>query len=154
MTGVCVKEECRMVQDTTKLVVGDTERCVGCQSCMFACARRLGEAGLAKTCIGVRSAGGMERGFIVVVCRACDDPSCAKACPYGALKPQPGGGVKLDMSRCMGCDHCRKACMIGAIYWDDEGNKPMICSHCGYCGKYCPHGLLKLGIKGDAYAER
>ena len=143
-----------MAQKAKKLVVGDTERCVGCQSCMFACARRQGEAGLAKTCIGVRSAGGMERGFIVVVCRACDDPPCAKACPYGALKTLPGGGVKLDMGKCMGCDHCRKACMIGAIYWDDGENKPMICNHCGYCGKYCPHGLLKLGRKGGAYVER
>ncbi|MGE5592461.1 MAG: 4Fe-4S binding protein, partial [Betaproteobacteria bacterium] len=30
-----------------RLSVVDTERCIGCQSCMFACARRLGEAGLA-----------------------------------------------------------------------------------------------------------
>jgi len=78
-----------------RLSVVDTERCVDCQSCMFACARRQGEAGLAGTCINVRSVGGMERGFVVVVCRACDDPPCAKVCPTGALKPRKKGGVRF-----------------------------------------------------------
>ncbi|MHB1034491.1 MAG: aldehyde ferredoxin oxidoreductase C-terminal domain-containing protein [Pirellulales bacterium] len=43
----------------TRLAVVDPERCVGCQCCMFACARRH-EPGLARTCIGVRSLGGNE----------------------------------------------------------------------------------------------
>ena len=127
-----------------RLSVVDTERCVGCQGCMFACVRRMGEAGLARTCINVRSVGGMERGFIVVVCRACDDPPCAKVCPTGALKPRKGGGVRLDITKCTGCGHCRDACIIGGIFWDDEINKPMICVHCGYCVKFCPHGVLRL----------
>ncbi|MBE0479094.1 hypothetical protein IBX65_08285 [Candidatus Aerophobetes bacterium] len=38
---------------------------------MFACARRNNGAGLAKTRIGVISAGGMERGFVVVVYSYC-----------------------------------------------------------------------------------
>jgi Fe-S-cluster-containing dehydrogenase component len=50
-----------------KLTVADAERCIGCQNCMFACARRQDDAGLARACLGVRSVGGMERGFIVVV---------------------------------------------------------------------------------------
>ena len=122
----------------------DTERCIGCQSCMFACARRLGKGGLAGTCIGVRSIGGMERGFKVVVCRACDDPPCARVCPVGALQVRRGGGVRLDEARCIGCGHCRDACVIGAVFWDDETGKPMICVHCGYCAKFCPHGVLTI----------
>ena len=127
-----------------RLSAVDTERCIGCQSCMFACARRLGEAGLARTCIGVRSIGGMERGFKVVVCRACDDPPCARVCPVGALQVRKGGGVRLDEARCIGCGHCRDACIIGAVFWDDETAKPMICVHCGYCAKFCPHGVLSV----------
>jgi len=125
-----------------RLAVLDTEKCVGCQSCMFACSRQQGEPGLSRTCIGVKSIGGMERGFIVVVCRACDDPPCARVCPTGALTTRNSGGIRLDEAKCIGCGHCRDACIIGAIFWDDEINKPMICLHCGFCVKFCPHGVL------------
>lgn len=127
-----------------RLVVADAERCVGCQSCMFACARRQDDAGLARACLGVRSVGGMERGFIVVVCRACADAPCAKVCPTSALKPRRGGGVYLDTNKCFGCGYCQSACLMGAIFWDDEASKPMICIQCGYCVKFCPHGVLKM----------
>jgi anaerobic carbon-monoxide dehydrogenase iron sulfur subunit len=127
-----------------KLTITDAQRCIGCQSCMFACTRRQGKVGLAETCIGVKSIGGMEKGFTVVVCRACEDPPCAKVCPNSALTPRQGGGVRLDSSKCIGCGHCRDSCMLNAIYWDDETNKPVICIHCGYCTGYCPHGVLQI----------
>jgi anaerobic carbon-monoxide dehydrogenase iron sulfur subunit len=138
-----------------RLSVLDTERCIGCQACMFACARMQGQAGLEKTSIGVRSIGGMERGFTVIVCRACQDPSCMRVCPTEALRPRPGGGVKYDPSKCIGCGYCRSACNIGAVFWDEENNKPKICVHCGYCVKYCPHGVLALIDEKEAqYAQR
>lgn len=137
-----------------RLGVLDTERCVGCQICMFACSRREDGAGLARTCIGVRSVGGMERGFTVVVCRACQDPPCAKVCSTGALKLRRGGGVRLDPTKCIGCGHCRDACLIGAIFWDDEIQKPMICIHCGSCAKFCPHGVLGLERRETVDARR
>jgi carbon-monoxide dehydrogenase iron sulfur subunit len=130
-----------------RLLVIETERCVGCQSCMFACSRRQDVAGLIKSCINVRSIGGMERGFTVVVCRACDDPPCARVCPTDALVLREGGGVRLDMKKCIGCGHCRDACLIGAIQWDDTIEKPMICIHCGYCVEFCPHKVLGMQKK-------
>ena len=75
---------------------------------------------------------------------ACDDPPCARVCPVEALSLRDAGGVLLDEDRCIGCGHCREACMIGAVFWDAEINKPMICMHCGICAKYCPHGVLVL----------
>lgn len=130
-----------------RLSVVDTERCVGCQSCMFACSRYHGEAGLSGTCIGVGSVGGMERGFMVIVCRACVDSPCVKICPTDALKSRKGGGVRLDITKCIGCGYCRDACPIGCVFWNDEINKPIICVHCGYCAKFCPHGVLTLEKK-------
>ncbi len=138
-----------------RLVIKDTEKCIGCQSCMFACARRQGDAGLAETCLGVKSIGGMERGFIVVVCRACPVSPCAKVCPTGALTPREGGGVHFEASKCIGCGHCLEACLISAIYWNEEVNKPMICIHCGYCVKFCPHGVLEMEEReAPAYVRR
>jgi len=128
-----------------RLVIKDVNRCVGCQLCMLACSRRFAEVGFAKSAIHVRSAGGVERGFVVVVCRACKDPPCLRACPVGAITQRKGGaGVVVNYSKCIGCGFCREACVIGAVMWDDLSNKPIICTHCGFCIDFCPHGVLGL----------
>jgi len=127
-----------------RLSVIDIDKCVGCGLCMFACSRRFGEGGLDKSHIWVRSIGGVENGFRVIVCRACSDPPCAKVCPTDALKVREGGGVILIPSKCIGCGNCRDACVLGAVFWDEENNKPMICVHCGVCTEYCPHGVIAL----------
>jgi Fe-S-cluster-containing dehydrogenase component len=116
---------------------------------MFACSRRQGTAGLAQSCIGVRSAGGMSRGFQVIVCRACPDPPCARACPEDALTLRPGGGVLLHKELCTGCGLCRQACILGAVYWEESASKPQICIHCGYCVRYCPHDVLGMEKKAE-----
>lgn len=127
-----------------RLSVIDVDRCVGCQSCMFACARRLGMGGLEKSCIHVQSARGMRKGFVAIVCRACPNPPCARVCPTDALIPREGGGVTLKAALCIGCDNCVEACPFGAVLWDQEQNKPQICVYCGYCVPYCPYEVLAL----------
>ncbi len=86
----------------------------------------------------------MEHGFTVIVCRACEDPPCAKACPENALKVRKDGGVIVNKSKCTGCKACVSSCILQAIFWDEERGMPMICIHCGTCANYCPHGVLKL----------
>ena len=127
-----------------RLAIQDNERCVGCQSCMFACARRPGVGGLAGTSIWVRSAGGIRKGFVVIVCRACPDPPCARVCPTDALLLRPGGGVRLKPELCIGCRNCQEACPYGAVLWDADEDKPDICVHCGYCAAYCPYDVLDI----------
>jgi len=127
-----------------RLAVIDIDKCVGCQSCMFACSRRFGSAGIGRSAIHIRSTGGIERGFTVVVCRACPDPPCAKVCPTDALKVRIGGGVILDSKKCIGCGLCKEACIIDAVRWDYELNKPIICIHCGLCVDYCPYDVIAI----------
>ncbi|MCD6421071.1 MAG: 4Fe-4S binding protein [Thaumarchaeota archaeon] len=111
---------------------------------MLACSERLGFAGLNKSAIRVVSTGGVERGFTIIVCRACSDPPCARACPEDALRIREGGGVTLIPDRCNGCGHCVEACDLGAIRLDEETQKPIICVYCGYCADLCPHGVIAL----------
>lgn len=126
-----------------RLSVIDIDRCVGCQLCILACARREGHGGTAGARIDVRSAGGMRRGFVVIVCRACDDPPCARACPTGALAHREGGGVRLAADLCTACGACLPSCPFGAIQLDSERH-PLVCVYCGTCARYCPHGVLAL----------
>lgn len=135
-----------------RLSVIDVQLCVGCELCMMACTRRQNDAGLASSCIGIRSSGGMEHGFTVIVCRACEDPPCARSCPVDALRiRKAGGGVILDKAKCIGCKTCVANCILGAIFWDPDQNKPMICVHCGQCVPFCPHRVL--GMEAKARAE-
>jgi len=127
-----------------RLSVVDPDRCVGCQSCMFACARRTGVGGTAASRIGVRSAGGMRKGFVVIVCRACTDPPCARSCPTGALAVRPGGGVQFKQDLCTSCGLCRNACPFGAVFWSEETDQPLICVYCGLCAGYCPYDVIRL----------
>jgi Fe-S-cluster-containing dehydrogenase component len=132
-----------------RLSVIDVDRCVGCQACMFACARRLGRGGLDGTCIHVHSAGGIGKGFVVVVCRACQEAPCARVCPTEALTMREEGGVKFKSDLCIGCQNCVEACPFGAVFWDQGGDKPQICVYCGYCVSYCPYGVLALEEIGE-----
>ncbi|MGY0287834.1 MAG: 4Fe-4S binding protein [Candidatus Methanodesulfokora washburnensis] len=125
-----------------RIAVPDTERCVGCQICMYACSMRYGDGGLERSALIVKSLGGFERGFAVVVCRACEDPPCAASCPEGALIVREHGGVRLLSSKCTGCMICISACSLGAIFWDREKGKPIVCTYCGICAKHCPHNVL------------
>ena len=109
---------------------------------MFACTRRRGYGGLGFSAIHVRSTGGIESGFTVIVCRACPDPPCQKVCPTGALTVRKGGGVRLNVDKCIGCGYCVDACPFGAIFWNPEVNKPIVCVYCGYCVDFCPHKVL------------
>jgi len=127
-----------------RLAVLDVERCVGCQACMFACARRLGDGGLAGSCIGVHSRGGIRQGFLVVVCRACANPPCARVCPTDALVMRPSGGVRFKADLCVGCHNCAEACPFGAVFWNQHEDKPQICVYCGYCAPYCPYDVIAL----------
>jgi len=136
----------------------DMSRCIGCFTCMFVCAgvnRR--NHSIQKSCIKIRTYGGVSGKFVSTVCHACLEAACMEACPTGALTPRNGGGVRLSKKKCIGCRRCKSACMVKAVDFDEDAKLPLICHHCGLCAKYCPHGCLSVvevpnSFKGEQHA--
>jgi len=129
-----------------KLTVRHLERCVGCLCCVLACAReRFNKLSLDQSAIAVKAAG-QTAYYSIIVCRGCQDPVCLRACPTGALRKRPGGGVYLNQSKCVACGSCKEACILGAIKMDPLNGMPIICIHCGLCVPFCPHGILEMEV--------
>lgn len=125
-------------------------KCIGCFSCMLACAAvNHQNHSLAKSAIKVKT-GGLHNTLVGVVCIACTgEPACAQACPTEALVPREGGGVVLHEEKCIGCRKCEENCIVGAVNFDEEHNLPIICKHCGVCVNFCPHGCLRMEEKDN-----
>lgn len=123
-------------------------KCIGCFSCMLVCSGvNHQDHSLAKSAIKIKTRGGLKGKFVSIVCHGCkDDIPCAEVCPSGALMPREGGGVLLEEERCIGCKKCMDACIVGAVNFDEDCNKPIICKHCGVCARFCPHECLKLEV--------
>lgn len=100
---------------------------------------------LSKSSIKIKTTGGLKGKFVAQVCLACrDERACAEVCPSGALEKRPGGGVIFNDKKCIGCRKCEKACIVSAVHFDEDENKPIICKHCGVCAKFCPHDCLGM----------
>jgi len=130
---------------TYKLDPKGMNKCIGCLTCAAVCAvANQDDHSIVKSAIKIRTIGGMTSSFIAVVCRGCESPACMEACPADALELRPGGGVLLDKEKCFGCRRCVPACSVGAVNFDKDTQKPIICSHCGVCTTFCTHDCLVM----------
>ncbi|MDO9517959.1 MAG: 4Fe-4S binding protein [Methanosarcinaceae archaeon] len=133
-----------------RIKVANQARCIGCYSCMMACARTYYDTiSLKNSAIDIRTSGGIESAYVAVVCHACIDPPCSRACPEGALVNRKGGGVVFHKDLCTGCEQCVSACLVGAIHMDGDA-KAIVCKHCGICPSFCPHDVLEMRKVGDS----
>ncbi|WP_455141325.1 4Fe-4S dicluster domain-containing protein [Candidatus Hodarchaeum mangrovi] len=133
-----------------RLRVAYLQRCVGCYQCVFACARTNERVlSVDRSSIRIRTIGGYEGSFAVIVCRGCTDPPCVPVCPVpNAIKARPkeSGGVLVDreicdINKCKG--ECVDACPIpGAIHIDRDLGKAIVCRQCSICTQFCPTGVL------------
>jgi len=127
------------------LRVINREQCIGCYSCMFACSRTWFKAiTMEMAALRVRNYAGVEGAFSIRPCYGCADPDCVRACPTQALSPRPGGGVKLDETKCTHCGACRDACIPNALQWDAERKMPIVCHQCGVCVQFCPNDVISM----------
>jgi Fe-S-cluster-containing dehydrogenase component len=131
-------------------------RCIGCDSCMLACARMIYQSfSPHKSAIQIRSRGGVMGRMVANICTACAEPvPCVEVCPTEALTvraasrgeaEQAGGrGMTYRQAECIGCYKCVEACPVQVIGWDQEENKPIVCIFCGQCVRFCPHDCLEM----------
>lgn len=91
----------------------DPSRCIGCQSCINACAECDTHRGEPMVHVDF-----LDRtstiATVPMVCMHCDDPTCAQACPADAIKKGEDGVVRSALApRCIACSNCVLACPFG-----------------------------------------
>ena len=129
----------------------DPSRCIGCRSCVQACAEcdsHRGKSMIHVDCLDRES--GIET--TPMVCMHCEEPTCALVCPADAIKKGEDGVVRSALKpRCIGCSNCVLACPFGVPVVYPELELMMKCDMCydrtsvglrPMCATVCPSGAL------------
>ncbi|HZR43256.1 MAG TPA: FAD-dependent oxidoreductase, partial [Ktedonobacteraceae bacterium] len=95
------------IVEGTEVLVIDLDKCIHCNECEEACARRHGHSRMNRK--------GMIVGNISIAttCRQCQDPVCM-LCSRAGIARMPNGEVYITES-CIGCGICAQRCPYGAI---------------------------------------
>lgn len=95
-----------------RFVIANPDRCLGCYTCMAACAVNHHKEGLqAYPRLFVTYS---QTGTMPVQCHHCEDAPCALICPVKAIEIKDQM-VKLNEGLCIGCKMCALACPFGAV---------------------------------------
>jgi Fe-S-cluster-containing dehydrogenase component len=133
-----------------KRIYLDLDYCIGCRSCEAACLSAYGEK-------RIRYADISETVFLPLACRHCEEPLCAKACPFQVLKVTEHGLVLQASFHCVGCQSCILACPFGVLEHRLFFHVAQKCSLCydrdlgPRCVNSCPTGALKFITENDAH---
>lgn len=66
------------------------------------------------------------------VCVQCAEAPCITVCPVNALsRNDDNPAIVLDVELCIGCRNCVEACPYEGCFFDETGNRPLICDLCG-----------------------
>jgi Fe-S-cluster-containing dehydrogenase component len=141
----------------------DPNRCIGCQSCVHACAECETHKGHSMIHLEY-----VDRSHSVqtvpVVCMHCESPTCADVCPADAIKRSGDGRVLTARKpRCIACSNCVLACPFGVPKMMAEFDLMMKCDMCydrtstgrkPMCATVCPSGALTYGPREEVEGLR
>jgi Fe-S-cluster-containing dehydrogenase component len=141
----------------------DPSRCIGCQSCVNACAECDTHRGHSMIHVDYldREA---STATVPFVCMHCEDPTCAEVCPADAIKQTDDGVVQSSLTpRCVACTNCVVACPFGIPKMPARIEQMMKCDMCydrtsagkrPMCATVCPSGALAFVPRERIRAER
>ena len=152
---------------TTKAILVDITKCIGCRSCEQACKQIHGfpmetEAKLSPTALTVIEEHGDR--YVRRMCMHCQEPACASACLVGALKKTEFGPVTYDAAKCIGCRYCLIACPFGVPRYEWTKLVPYVkkCDMCAgrqaqgkppACVEACPVQASIVGEREEIMEE-
>ena len=141
----------------------DPSRCIGCQSCVNACAECDSHRGVSMIYVDyIDRANSIAT--VPTVCMHCDEPTCALVCPADAIKKGEDGVVRSALKpRCIACSNCVLACPFGVPKVHLELEQMMKCDMCydrtsvglrPMCATVCPSQALMYRPAETAHRER
>jgi Fe-S-cluster-containing dehydrogenase component len=133
----------------------DTQKCIGCGSCVRACAAEnkvpdgFFRTWIERYVVGLEDShvdspnGGkdgfppVQVGFVATkhffvpkMCNHCKETPCIQVCPVGASYRTKDGVVMVDGERCIGCAYCVQACPYGSRFINPVSHTAEKCTWC------------------------
>jgi Fe-S-cluster-containing dehydrogenase component len=131
----------------------DPSRCIGCRSCMTACAECDSHRGVSMIHVDYIDRPDMIA-TVPMVCMHCIEPTCALVCPADAIKRGEDGIVRSALKpRCIACSNCVLACPFGVPKVHVDVELMMKCDMCydrtsvglrPMCATVCPSQALSF----------
>ena len=142
------------------VMVYDSNKCIGCQSCSIACrAENKVPDGAYRLQVWVQGPKGkypdLAADFHRQSCVMCDNPPCVPVCPTGASYINKEGVTLVNHKKCTGCKYCVVACPYKSRFINPKTGEADKCTFCWEtrvskgekpaCVSVCPTGALEFG---------
>lgn len=134
----------------------DTTKCIGCGSCVRACALEndvpdghfrtwveryhVSDWHIENPIVDSPAGGkdgfpqsnlqGGKNFFVPKLCNHCADSPCTQVCPVGATFHTDDGVVLIDYNYCLGCRYCIQACPYGCRFFHPQRHTAEKCTLC------------------------